>query len=81
MESAPKGAIFIWCNGRKDYPERLARSIGRGDLQIVSPNWLESDRWKGMHLNGIVIDHAAELSGMQRDLYELALTRVRPNVK
>jgi len=80
MEAAPKGAVFVWCNGHTDYAIHLARKIGREDLQIVSPTWLEWERWRGLELTGLVIDHAAQLTDMQRDNYQAALTRVRSNV-
>ena len=79
MEGAPKGAIFVWCNGHTDYAVRLARKIGREDLQIKSPTWLD-DGWRGVTLTGIVVDHAARLTDRQRDLLQEALTRVRSNV-
>ena len=80
MEAAPKGAVFVWCNGNADYPRLLARKIGRDDLQIQSPRWLE-ERWRGITLTGVVVDHAARLTDRQWDGYQGALTRVRPNAK
>lgn len=79
METAPKGAVFVWCNSHTDYAIHLARKIGREDLQIVSPAWLEWGRWRGLELTGLVIDHAAQLTDMQWDNYQAALTRVRSN--
>ena len=80
MEDAPKGAVFVWCNGQTDYPRLLARKIGREDLQIQSPTWFE-DRWRGLELTGVVVDHAARLTDRQWDGYQGALTRVRSNVE
>lgn len=79
MEAAPKGAVFVWCNGHTDYAVRLARKIGRDDLRVVSPAWLE-DRWLGLELAGIVVDHAAQLTDRQWDEYQRALVRVRSNL-
>lgn len=76
MEAAPKGAIFIWCNGLTEYPRLLARNIGREDLRIESPTFLE-ERWKGLELSGVVVDHAAQLTDRQWDELQWALTRVR----
>ena len=78
MEAAPKGAVFVWCNGHTDYAVRLARKIDREDLQIKSPAWLD-DGWRGVTLTGIVVDHAARLTDRQWDWLQEALTRVRPN--
>lgn len=76
MLAAPTHSIFVWCNDRLDYPKRLARKIGRLDLQIVSPQWLDG-RWNGLMLTGIVIDHDIELTEKQQRLLDAALTRVR----
>jgi len=80
IRTAPKGAVFIWCNGRTEYPRELAQKIGRWDLQIQSPAWLE-DRWRGLKLTGVVVDHAARLTDRQLVGFQGALTRVRSNVK
>ena len=80
MEAAPKAAVFVWCNGNTDYPRLLARKIGREDLQIKSPSWLE-DRWRELELTGVVVDHAARLTDRQWDGFQGALTRVRSNVQ
>ncbi len=80
MEAAPKWAVFVWCNGQTDYPRLLAQKIGREDLQIQSPMWLE-ERWRGITLTGVVVDHAARLTDRQWDGYQGALTRVRSNPK
>ena len=59
MENAPNEAIFIWCNQHLDYPKRLARELGREDLQIYSPGVLsDAHRFAGMEISGVVIDHA-----------------------
>ena len=79
MEEAPKGAVFVWCNGHTDYPRLLARKIAREDLQIKAPIWLE-DLWRGLELTGVVVDHAARLTDRQWDGFQGALTRVRSNV-
>ena len=78
MEAAPKGAVFVWCNAKTDYAVLLARKIGREDLQIQTPEWFE-DRWRGIELTGVVVDHAARLNDRQWYGYQGALTRVRSN--
>lgn len=77
MKAAPKGAIFVWVNGYLECPRFLARKIDRGDLQIVAPTWLLDCRWRGLELTGVVVDHAARLTGQERDRLQGALTRVR----
>lgn len=61
MRDAPHRAVFVWCNERLDYPRHLANHIGRDDLRIVSPVWLE-EKCRGQIITGLVIDHAAYLS-------------------
>ena len=80
MEAAPKGAVFVWCNGNTDYPRLLARKIGREDLRIETPAWLEG-RWIGLELTGVAVDHAAQLTDRQWDGFQGALTRVRSNAQ
>jgi len=61
MREAPRGAVFVWCNGRTDYPRSLAASIGRRDLCIITPE----DAREGRQLRGarhVVVDHEAHFS-------------------
>lgn len=78
MQEAPQGAVYIWCNGHLEYPQDLARKLGRQDLVIVSPHWLTDHRWVGRTLTGIRLDHATSLEQRQWDELQIALTRVRP---
>lgn len=77
MKGALRGAVFVWVNHKLSYPRDLARKIGRDDLEIVSPDWLDRLGFAGRDLTDIVVDHAAELRGRQYDLWREALTRVR----
>ena len=61
IKEAPKGAIFVWCNSHVDYARHLAHFLGRGDLQIVSPETFERIA-PVIRFNGIVVDHAVRLS-------------------
>src|SRR5947207_1411596 len=65
MRSAPNGAIFVWVNGHLSYPRDIARHLGRSDLEIVAPSWLEGHHWRGRYLSGLVIDHACALTHAQ----------------
>ena len=66
MTAAPLNSVFVWCNGRHGYPRALARHLGRPDIRIVSPSWVDSGRSLGC-AHTIVVDHAAMLSLRQRD--------------
>ena len=66
MEAAPRDAIYVWVNGALGYPIALARSLGRTDLEIVSPAWITPNRLCG--LNRVVcVDHACWLPGEKYD--------------
>lgn len=71
MREAPQGAVYLWCNNHLSYPRELARHLGRTDLRIVGPSWLENG-WigGGTYLRrGFVVDHATgtHLTARQRD--------------
>jgi hypothetical protein len=76
LKQAPQGAVFIWVNADVSYPKQLARQLGRDDLQIVGPGWLDSYRWQGQTFPWIEVDHAAKLTGYQHELLQYALSRV-----
>ena len=78
MQDAPKRAVFVWCNNRLEYPQALARKIGRDDLNIVSPYWLESELI-GKKFTDLVVDHAAILSVSQQNGLRYARVRFLPN--
>ena len=56
MQSAPRDAVYVWCNAHSSYAKALARALGRSDLRIETPGWLEY-RYEGVRVP-IVIDHA-----------------------
>lgn len=74
MKSAPLNAIYVWCNGNLYYPKKLANSIGRNDLSIVSPIDIDH-RLRGRRNVNIVIDHATDLTSEQYDFISLVTTK------
>jgi len=78
MKSAPHNAVFVWITHDLHYPKRLCQELGRNDLKIVGPGWLENG-WRGMELSGLVIDHAAvdHMTPHQRRSIFEARARVR----
>ena len=60
---APKGATFVWCSENLDYPKELSKILGRDDLRIVGPSWLDNIKFMGKC--SVTVDHAAELSPRQ----------------
>lgn len=77
MLNAPKGATFIWCNHQLDYPRRLAKHLGRDDLMIVGPEWIEDRRWAGLDLTALVRDPDTRLTDAQWERLREAQSRVR----
>jgi hypothetical protein len=76
IETAPKNAVFVWCNDRIDYAKTLARELGRADLKVVPPSWLQTDAIRGIR-RGIVVDHAAVLTSRQRAEFDIYASRIR----
>jgi hypothetical protein len=77
MLNAPRGAIFVWVNHHLDYPRALARSIGRDDLEFVSPERLEYSCFDGRELSAVILDHAAHLTSRQWNGLHRARERIR----
>jgi hypothetical protein len=72
MLAAPHGAVFVWLSNSLGYARVLAEKIGRDDLKIVGPSWFASNKWRGLEMTGIVIDHAAQLTDEEMRLKEQA---------
>jgi hypothetical protein len=77
MQAAPKGAVFVWVNHHLDYPKALARHLGREDLKIVSPEWIEDHRWAGLDMTGLIRDPDTRFTDAQWDRWHAAKIRVR----
>lgn len=64
MLTAPNRAVFVWVTfSSLCYARALARSLGRCDLEIVPPSWLDRQQDPS---RPIVVDHAAGLTEQQR---------------
>lgn len=68
MKSAPLGAVYVWGDSRLEYPKKLARSIGREDLDVRPLTWLGMRNVVGRKISGLVLDHAAP--SLSNDAYE-----------
>ena len=55
MLHAPEDAVYIWLNHDLTYPRYLANKLGRHDLHIVGPSYLEYG-WRGSK-RPVVVDH------------------------
>ena len=69
MLAAPLSAHFIWHNNELSVPKELARFLGREDLRIVGPSWL--DNCRGLRPTGVVLDHWAKLDERRACIYRL----------
>ena len=76
MLAAPQGSIYIWCNSSLDYPRHLAAHLGRQDLQIYSPQWLEHG-WVGYKFSSVILDHSCCLLETESDILKVLQQRVR----
>lgn len=75
---APERAVFV-CTGDPHYTERLARDLGRADVNVVNMSWIRSERYCGRRLSALVIDHHTQrtMSYLERDLVDRARAYVR----
>ncbi len=60
MKSAPRDAVFVWCNESLRYPKQLARHLGREDLKIARPVYDEVFMIAAGTKRDVVIDHEAD---------------------
>lgn len=67
---APKNSIYVWVNGKVDYPKRLAAYLGRDDIKIVPQSFIGDQKLRGIN-NPIVLDHAVHLTHEQFNEYFL----------
>ncbi len=77
MKNAPRNAIFVWPNILLDYPQKLARSLNRQDLQVVSVQWLCNRKFKDREFPCIILDHTCRLSKTDWSHYWDAIQQCR----
>lgn len=65
LTACQRGAVYVWCNDALHYPRQLANSLNRRDIKIVAPDYLNLQRWRGVRLTEIVVDHATSLTEEQ----------------
>jgi hypothetical protein len=64
MLACPEGAIYVWPNSQLYYPECLKQSLGRRDLEIVTPSWVCPPNLRGATRRVVAHDHATRCEGM-----------------
>lgn len=65
MLLCPRGAVFVWCNGNRNHPKRVAEYLMRQDLTIETPDWVLHGKWAGIQ-KAVRFDHAfGDASAMQ----------------
>ena len=59
MRAAPRDAIYIWPTSRSlTYAKNLARNLGRFDLRIETPDFIDRQAWRVLRVP-VILDHAA----------------------
>lgn len=81
MKSLPKGGLFIWCVNAINYPEALARSIGRADIKIVRPCWVMGQNWKGLEFPGVELDHAYHEHNSINSIFNGYIDQIKAKVR
>ena len=81
IESMPFGGVFVWVSEDTQYPQTLCTKLGRRDVKVVGPSWLTGNRWQGLELMGLSLDHEAEkrFTDLEWQSYQHAQTRIRRN--
>lgn len=78
IKEAPADSVFVWPVASSLFvPIGIARELGRDDLKIVSPSWLQRKNVYGVKLN-VVFDHAfgiAELNDEQHACYHYIIMK------
>lgn len=65
LQQIEQNGLFVWCNSHLKYPRDLARRLGREDINIVSPNMLSMNEFRGKKYSEVIVDHAAQLNTEQ----------------
>lgn len=79
LRDAPTDSVYVVCNqNAKDYTRRIAQSLGRGDIHIVTPAVLDDEGWvRSLKRPAIVVDHATRLVGRQYDAVSYIQSHMR----
>lgn len=72
---APKNAVFI-CN-HPTHASKCAEAVNRGDLTIVTPKWLEAQKYRWKEAIGIIIDHDVVLTWDQKQHLQQAMRNLK----
>ena len=62
------GSLYFWAGSNLEYPIQLSEKLKRIDLQIYSISYLDkADKWRGIDVYGVEVDHYAEELLGERD--------------
>lgn len=81
MQALPIGALFVWCINSLHYPTKLAQSIGRADLKIVTPSWILGQNWKGCEFSAVARDHAYRLHNNYNEIFEDYMEQIKARIR
>lgn len=77
LRALKPNALFVWCNGHMAYPKLLAMHLGREDITIVQPDYIKSDKWKGLTFSEVVLDHAYHACNKWNLTFQINLDTIR----
>ena len=80
MLKAPVGATYVWVNSNLCYPKKLARHLGRQDLEIVRSSWLTFRNCNGRRVSALILDHGLETDEEMQEVIEYLKIRSRLNL-
>ena len=82
LKALPHGGVYVSCNWKcVSYDMRLAYSLGREDISIVSPDRITDNRWQGREFTAIDVDHAFPSTSRQTDLFYELLARAKTRIR
>lgn len=65
--AAPQRSFYVCPNSRaRSYTRSLAAHLGRSDLWMVDPDWLDRGACRGLFSDQVTIDHSVELTVRQK---------------
>lgn len=82
LKALPVNGVFVSCSeGCLYYDKNLARMLHRPDIRVVPPSWVTNQRWHGLELTAVEVDHAYPALNARTFLFynylQHAQTRVR----
>jgi hypothetical protein len=63
VQGCPQSAVFVvQHHAMIGYTRMLCWHLKREDITVVTKNWLTENKWQGVPLTGIILDHDVQLT-------------------